>query len=118
MMIDDQDFEKLLAEKQEATQREKLNRLLEKLAASLQQSNNSRLDVAIQNLQKAIEQLIEAQKNPPVPSNNLEQETALQGVVEELRNHTDTLSIKRQWEITFKRDNAGYLQSPITFTQK
>lgn len=113
MSVEDIQFDKLFAEKQ----RKELNAVLEKLANSLQQKESVELISIMEQLKQIIEKLATNIKEEKVKS-SLGEETILYKAVEDLKKYIKISQIKKEWEIEFTRDSAGFLQSPIRFVQK
>ena len=113
-MSQDLEFEKLLAEKQ----RNELNAVLKELSSSLLSSKEEqKLAEAVENLSLLIEQLI-TQTNKLQKGDGLGEDVVLFNAVEELKRYIKLSQVKKQWDISFERDEMGYLKSPITLTQK
>lgn len=110
-MSQDLEFEKLLAEKH----RKELNSLLAKLATSLDSSKqDNRLLEAVENLSLLINKIIDQ----PQKELGFGNDVGLFDAIEELKKYIKASQIKKQWDISFERNEMGYLKSPIILTQK
>ena len=108
---EDIEFNALLLEKRH----KELLKALSSLATSLQKKEDDGLKALIERLSRGIELLAKQQKEDKQQNIDL---SPLTNSMEELSKWIAENREKKEWEIIFKRDNAGYLQSPITFTQK
>lgn len=110
-MSEDLEFEKLMAERQ----RNELNSVLKELAESLSSSKeDGELLEAIRALSINIGKLL----NKPEKEQGLGNDVVLFNAVEELKKYIKASQVKKQWDISFERNEMGYLKSPIILTQK
>ena len=113
-MSQDLEFERLLAEKQ----RKELNAVLKELSISLSTSReDSKLSEAVERLSIVIQQFI-TQTDRQKGEEGLGADVVLFNAIEELKKYIKASQVKKQWDISFERNEMGYLKSPIILTQK
>jgi hypothetical protein len=115
MSPEDVEFERLM----EIKQKDQLNKLMEKLLVVLEENKNEQLSLSIKNLIVLLSKFLTEIKNQSVIQENTDETSEMMGeLTGEMRKYIEIAQIKKQWKLSFNRDDEGYIQSPIILTQK